>query len=151
MVDPPGAVRGIVTEDAIRKESDRVDEIGAGRPMKDELEIMGFVPKDRIDPGTVTSDEGSKLPGTRRPKKGEGWRGHGHTMLSLRKGIPKPFCDGAGLCSPGRWPKKRRNLPETNVAKALQNVLIGALLAAEKTMPGGSCKAVLHSIISGNH
>ena len=71
-------------------------------------------------------------------------------MRIARKGLFRDLVDGAGLCSPGRWPKNRRNLPETDVAKALQNVMIGALMAAEHSMPGGSCKAVLHSIISGN-
>ena len=93
-----------------------------GSEQDDELEIMDFVPKDRIDPGTITSDEESEMPGTRRPKKGEGWWGHGHTMLSLRKGIPKPFCDGAGLCSPGRWPIQRRRLPNKDIAIELQQI-----------------------------
>ena len=95
---------------------------------------MDFVPKDRIDPGTVTSDEEAELPGTRRPKKGEGWWGHGHTMLSLRKGIPKPFCDGAGLCSPGRWPIQRRRLPDNDIAIELQQILLKALFEFESDL-----------------
>ena len=71
-------------------------------------------------------------------------------MRIARKSIYRDFVDGGGLCSPGRWPKQRRNLPETNVAKALQTILITALMDAEKSLPGGSFKVVLHSIIVGN-
>ena len=47
------------------------------------------------------------------PPKGSGWVGVG-PQLHLRSGYKiRPFEDGCGLCSPGRWPKGRRRLPDT--------------------------------------
>ena len=129
--DPPGSVRGIITEEEIRKESDRVDGLGIHRPIKDELEIADFAPKVKVIEGDKTSEEETELNGKKRPKKGAGWWGHGHTMLPLRKGIPKPFTDGAGLCSPGRWPIDRRRLPSNDIAMELQQILLKALFDFE--------------------
>ena len=74
--------------------------------------------------------------------------GRGFHLRIARKSIFCDFLDGGGLCSPGCWPKQRRNLPEDDVAKALRFILIKALLDAEKTLPGGSFEAVLHSVIA---
>ena len=51
----------------------------------------------------------------------------GTALLPLRKGIPKPFVDGAGLCSPGRWAPDRRRLPESSLVKKLRGIILGGL------------------------
>ena len=99
LCDPPGAVKGIVTEEMIQAESRRLDALGIDRPIKDELELKEFEPKDVEIEADITSEDESELQNVRRPKRGEGWWGHGPTMLPLRKSIPKPFSDGAGHCS----------------------------------------------------
>ena len=40
-----------------------------------------------------------------------GWRGSGAPRMAKGFRGVKPFEDGGGLCSPGRWPKPRRRLP----------------------------------------
>ena len=45
----------------------------------------------------------------------------------MRKGTPKPFVDGADLCSPGRWPINRRRLPDNDLAHKLQSLVLDAL------------------------
>ena len=45
--DPPGALKGIITEDRISEESDRLNDIGVNRPIKDELEVAA--PKDIVE------------------------------------------------------------------------------------------------------
>ena len=40
------------------------------------------------------------------------WRGRGPPRQVQVMGKWKPFQDGGGLCSPGRWPPERRRLPE---------------------------------------
>ena len=47
-------------------------EISAGRLIKDGLEVDQFMPRDEPMPNDETSEEESELPGTRRPKRGEG-------------------------------------------------------------------------------
>ena len=43
---------------------------------------------------------------------GPGWRGMGPPRRTQVMGRPRAFHDGGGLCSPGRWPRERRVLPE---------------------------------------
>ena len=40
-----------------------------------------------------------------------GWHGAGPPRKARHMGGDKPFGDGGGLCSPGRWPPWRRRLP----------------------------------------
>ena len=70
-------------------------------------------------------------------------------MKISRKGLLRDFVDGAGLCSPGRWPKNRRKLPESNVATELQDVMMKGLIRSEKNLPGKSFKSTLAAIIGG--
>ena len=132
--DPPGSVAGIVTEADIERESMRVDGLGVDRPIKDELELQDFAPKDREVPGDATSEEETELKGTKRPARGKGWWCVGPTLLPLRKGVPKPFVDGAGLCSPGRWPVQRRRLPSNEIATKLQDIVLKGLFKFEKEL-----------------
>ena len=41
-----------------------------------------------------------------------GWRGRGPPRRATVMGRERPFHDGGGLCSPGRWPKTKRMLPD---------------------------------------
>ena len=55
----------------------------------------------------TSSDEESD--GSEKPKVGDGGMiGHGKPLYAFWSGIYHPFHDGAGLCSPGRWPPYRR-------------------------------------------
>ena len=92
--------------------------------------LQGSSPEDEEENDTSgntteiddTSDEESELPRTKRPKRGEGWRGDGPTLKPHRKGITKSFIDGAGLPSPGRWPPKKRRLPNNDIAKEVREI-----------------------------
>lgn len=48
--------------------------------------------------------------------------GIGAPLLAYYKGETRPINDGAGLCSPGRWPPSRRKEPSTMEEKSLQAV-----------------------------
>ena len=54
-------------------------------------------------------DEGAaeELRDTDAPSS-EGWRGQGLARRAVTMGRERPFHDGGGLCSPGRWPKELR-------------------------------------------
>ncbi|MDE0916488.1 MAG: hypothetical protein OSB57_15045 [Planctomycetota bacterium] len=99
--------------------------------------------------GDETTDVEVELGGIRRPKKGDGHWGKGPPLKVSRKAKTRDFVDGAGLCSPGRWPKVHRHLPTTNIAEELQTILIKGLLRAERGMPGKSFKATLAAIVGG--
>ena len=55
-------------------------------------------------------------------------------MNAIRKGIPRDFVDGAGLCSPGRWPVKQRVLPDDYTCKRISKVLKEGLQKCVKAM-----------------
>ena len=99
--------------------------------------------------GDDTTDEETELGGCRRPKRGEGFWGAGQPLKVSRKGLLRDVVDGAGLCSPGRWAKARRKLPQTNIAAELQSIMLKGLIRAEKDMPGKSFKATLAAIVGG--
>ena len=71
----------------------------------------------------------------------------GRPVQVNRKGQQRDVVDGAGLRSPGRWPKPRRRLPHGDIALKLQDSLLQGLLRAEKDMPGGSFKTALAAIV----
>ena len=39
----------------------------------------------------------------------------------------RPFYDGAGLCSPGRWPPSQRCLPQGGAVGLLRGLLSGSI------------------------
>lgn len=122
----------VITDQEDYEETKRLDKIGTGRPIKDPLELPK--PEKSILPQEDTSEEESELGGLRRPRKGEGWWGMGHTLLPLRKGVPQPFVDGAGLCSPGRWPPGRLRLPSNDLAHKLQGIVQKGLIDFERRL-----------------
>ena len=93
------------------------------KPIKDELELGPLNPPSFDLAGGVTTDEESELPGTKRPRKGAGWWGQGQPIRTWRKSVQRDFADGAGLCSPGRWPVAQRKLPDGHAVKRLRKVI----------------------------
>ena len=64
----------------------------------------------------------------------QGLRGLGPPLRSLLNGKARPFTDGCGLCSPGRWPPNLRQCAATNNALVLHERIgesLQALLASE--------------------
>lgn len=61
--------------------------------------------RQRREAETSSDDED----GVRRPKVGEGHQGIGAPLSVEVAGRSKPFHDGGGLCSPGRWPPSQRS------------------------------------------
>ena len=58
------------------------------------------------------------------PGLGAGWVGTGAPIQVAKQLSSRGLRDGAGLCSPGRWPKARRRLPDTHgVGRALVEAL----------------------------
>ena len=53
---------------------------------------------------------------------GAGWRGTGPPMVGGAGYKSRPFQDGLGLCSPGRWPPERRRLP-SGAPEALRGLI----------------------------
>jgi hypothetical protein len=151
-----------VPQDEVDKASEEADRKGVGRPIREGIEgdvqealsedethdPTERLPKDAEDIAS-TSEEERELPGTRRPKRGEGWWGRGEALRPYRKGTARDFVDGAGLPSPGRWPVERRRLPEPRVADRLRKSLKKGLIDIEKFLPGGSLKATLARLSRG--
>ena len=127
--DLPGATGGLISQALVKKENERLEEIGVGRPLKDELELNDYMPEDKELPGDITSEEESEMNGQPRPKRGSVCLGYGATMLPLRKGTPKPFVDAAG-----RWPVQRRKHPADDIAINLQGLVLDALKAYAQSL-----------------
>ena len=66
----------------------------------------------------------------------EGWRGMGSFRRVLSMGKEKPFADGGGLCSPGRWPPNKRVLP-LGLNDNLRDRLVSIYLDAVREASGG--------------
>ena len=58
------------------------------------------------------------------PRKGSGWWGSGEPMSIGSAERKRPFYDGAGLCSPGRWPPDRRRLPRDGAVAILRERIL---------------------------
>ena len=74
-------------------------------PVKQVVSSAGGRPEpDLADRDTSDDDED----GVPRPKRGSGNVGYGRPMPARWGGKHREFHDGAGLCSPGRWPPPLR-------------------------------------------
>ena len=124
----------MVTESQVLGATADMNAKGVDLPIKDGLEIGEPENLEKDMPGDITSDEESELPGTARPRKGAGWWGQGPALKATRKGIPREFVDGAGLCSPGRWPIDQRVLPDDYTSRRLRKALEEGLDRAMKEM-----------------
>ena len=97
--EPTSSTGGVITAGP---SSDRICLVPKAAPLH-------HSPCQEEDP---TSDEDSE--GEQKAKLGEGWWGRGKPMM-VHQGAnhqEQPLEDGAGLCSPGRWAIKDRNLPQ---------------------------------------
>ena len=139
--------------------SEAIDERGIHRPIKDGLEDDGIEnvlaeDEDHRLPGQNTcedtSDEEPEMPGIVRPPRGSGWWGIGRPLQPHKKGVNKDFVDGAGILSPGRWRVRDRRLPESEVAQELRDTLREALQDMDSRLAGGSARAALALMMSGN-
>ena len=92
-----------------------------------------------------TSDE--EEPGVPRPKRGTGCWGNGPPLSIQLGGRVKPFADGAGLCSPGRWMPEKRFLASTVWENAAP--LTAALKAALSSAL--DVKRVMCELAAGRH
>ena len=122
----------IITTERIQEASDEIEARSREAPIKDGLKLDGHKPEMTDAPNEITTDEETEHPGTTRPKKGAGWWGFGPPIRPLKKGVPRDFVDGAGLCSPGRWPISQRRIPDDYTSKRLQKVVRDGLLKSEK-------------------
>ncbi|CAE8676182.1 unnamed protein product, partial [Polarella glacialis] len=62
-----------------------------------------------------------------KPKFGAGLWGHGPPLSYVESGKLKPFSDGCGLCSPGRWEPERRQVVESTLADEVRAGLLKVL------------------------
>ena len=69
-----------------------------------------------------------------------GWHGSGPPRKVNHMGGDKPFCDGGGLCSPGRWQPGKRRLP--TALPGLRATLVGQFEKAARKASGGSDDAL---------
>ena len=84
----------------------RLDDVAAqGERATDEADIQLLT---RTVGDEVTSDEDEC--GQLRVRAGQGVLGAGSPLQILVNGKHKPFADGCGLCSPGRWPPEKRSV-----------------------------------------
>ena len=67
----------------------------------------------------------------------EDWRGVGAPRRAHCTGRDRPYADGGGLCSPGRWPKASRRLPG-GFAMELLDQARRRCHAVVKEAPGGT-------------
>ena len=78
---------------------------GGDSPRTGSLEEVG----NAALPVRITWDEWGNHHGTE--VEVGGWRGKGLARRVRVMGRERPFHDGGGLCSPGRWPLEKRKLP----------------------------------------
>ena len=74
------------------------------------------------EPRVDTSDEDSD--GNAKPQKGSGTTGYGRPLDTVNAGKWKPFTDGNGLCSPGRWAPQNRMIEKSGTARNLRHGLL---------------------------
>ena len=71
-------------------------------------------------------------------------------METLLKGIARPIVDGGGLCSPGRWPLHRRNLPQSPLVAELRNILWKGYLEFTSTFENKDARRQLMKVACGH-
>ena len=82
----------------------------AGPPPPSEAEILAEAARRRAETAVPDSSDTEAEPGAW--PSGSGWRGNGPPMqIPDKRGKPRPFWDGGGPCSPGKWAPEQRHLP----------------------------------------
>ena len=115
-----------------------VDEVGGGKNVKaffvDDTSSVGTLIDAReiwnVDADEATSDDVE--PRIPKPRRGAGRIGAGSPILVQYQGKTRPFADGAGLCSPGRWLPEQRSVDD--VATKMRSSLLGLLDAELDTL-----------------
>ena len=138
----------IISEREVDRASREADKYGIEVPLQDGFGIDVFEKEEFDLPGELTTDQEQEMPGMKRPPKGSGWWGQGPPLRPLRKGIPKDFVDGAGLCSPGRWAVKARVLPSDYLSKKLRKTLKEGLVKSFQKMKTEDPKLDLRRLLS---
>ena len=147
----------LITATEIQKATDLMNSKGVDRPIKDGLELQDPVEEEIVEADIPTSDEEIEMPGTYRPRKGSGWWGRGSSLKAMRKGIPRDFVDGAGLCSPGRWKIGQRILPDDHASRRIKTTLRQGLdkamkkLMSDKKDDKWDMKRLLMELAIGRH
>ena len=99
----------------------------------------------KADAEAITSDEDEL--GDKREKRGTGSWGRGPPLMVQVGGRIKPFADGAGLCSPGRWaPEKRREFPLTWPKCAVLHICLKQLLIKEFDVKQTVCELAVGKV-----
>jgi hypothetical protein len=75
-------------------------------------------PRSTEEQWVDTSDDDSD--GNAKPHKGAGTTGYGRPLDTVNAGKWKPFTDGNGLCSPGRWAPQKRMIEKSGTARNLR-------------------------------
>ena len=84
---------------------------------------VGYGPEVRETEAAEEISSGEDEDRMPKPKLGAGHWGHGPPLVSRLMGKRKPFSDGFGLCSPGRWPPAMRRTSADTPALALMEAL----------------------------
>ena len=83
--------------------------------------VVGVILKSRLE---VEAEEELESDvdedGVIKPPFGSGLLGFGRQLSIKVNGKEKPFEDGAGICSPGRWPPERRGIDDSGFAWELR-------------------------------
>ena len=107
-----------------------------GGELKSRSEVASEVAEDGEPDSEVDED------GVLKPPFGSGVLGFGRQLVVKVNGKERLFEDGAGLCSPGRWPPERRGTEESGftweVRAELMKVLAGAV-EVKRVLYGLAC------------
>ena len=69
------------------------------------------------EPESQSEDEPGQAP------RGSGWRGTGPPLTTGSGSATRELHDGAGLCSPGRWPLDKRRLPDNDTLNTARDMV----------------------------
>ena len=128
--------------------TEEVEDFMDGRRLREGLDdLLAPAPKESV---ADTTDDERELVGRPRPPRGSGWWGTGRPVETLRKGIARPIVDGGGLCSPGRWPLHRRNLPQSPLVAELRNILWKGYLECTATFENKDARRQLMKVACGH-
>ena len=145
-----------------------VEVVSASPECLDELQGWGFkLPADALEASPVPSEARIRAEAARRRARtarepdsdtepdadaapaGAGWRGCGPPLICGSGFKTRPFQDGLGLCSPGRWGPTARRLPSGGAAAALRE-LIRAEMSAMADQQGHSPEWILARLMNGS-
>ncbi len=129
------AVRTAVEDNVREKNTDEPNASGDPRPpeleeIRNEAKVQLENGQEKREDSDTEADEGT-LP------RGAGPRGHGPPMRTGKFDRERDLCDGAGICSLGRWPPWHRPPTRDHRILALRAALRRAVLDALGNSDGG--------------